>query len=97
LLAYPLLFGLMFMAIGAAFLPGSHRMLKSFSFLSVAFGWGQVLIGRFNLTVHLGIPSITIAHQLIAALLVALLGAAIGRTLLMTSSAWPDQGGVDFG
>jgi cytochrome c oxidase assembly protein subunit 15 len=97
LMAYPVLFGLMLMAIGAAFLPGSHRMLRSFSFLSVAFGLGQVLIGRFNLIVHLEIPLLTISHQLIAALLVALLGAAIGRTLLMTSSSWPGEEVVDFG
>ena len=97
LLAYPVLLGLVFMSIGAAFLPGSHRMLKFFSFLAVAFGMGQVLIGRFNLMVHLAIPWLTISHQLIAALLVALLGAAIGRTLLMTSSTWPGQEVVDFG
>jgi len=97
LMAYPVLAGLVLMAIGAAFLPGSHRMLKSFSFLAAALGWGQVLIGRLNLMVHLELPWLTISHQLIAALLVALLGAAIGRTLLMTSRTWPDQGGVDFG
>ena len=97
LMAYPVLLGLMLMAVGAAFLPGSHRMLKSFSFLAVAFGLGQVLIGRFNLMVHLAIPWLTISHQLIAALLVALIGAAIGCTLSMTSSAWPGQEIVDFG
>jgi len=72
-------------------------MLKSFSFLAAALGWGQVLIGRLNLMVHLELPWLTISHQLIAALLVALLGAAIGRTLLMTSGPWPGQEGVDFG
>ena len=97
LMAYPVLFGLVIMAIGAAFLSGSHRMLKSFSFLSIAFGLGQVLIGRLNLVVHLEIPLLTISHQLIAALLVALLGASIGRTLFMTSSSWPGQEVVDFG
>ena len=97
LMAYPVLLGLVLMAIGAVFLPGSQRMLKYFSFLSLSFGLGQVLIGRFNLTVHLEIPWITISHQLIAALLVALLGAAIGRSLLMTSSSWPGQEVVDFG
>ena len=97
LMAYPVLFGLVLMAIGAIFLPSSHRMLKSFSFLSIIFGLGQVLIGRFNLIVHLDIPLLTISHQLIAALLVALLGAAIGRTLLMTTSSWPGQEVVDFG
>jgi heme A synthase len=85
------------MAIGATFLPSSHRMLKSFSFLSIVFGLGQVLIGRFNLIVHLDIPLLTISHQLIAALLVALVGAAIGRTLFMTTSTWPRQEVVDFG
>jgi len=97
LMAYPVLAGLVLLAIGAAFLPGSHKMLKSFSFLAVAFGWGQVLIGRLNLTVHLAIPWLTISHQLIAALLVALIGATLGRTLMMTSSPWPGQEGVNFG
>jgi heme A synthase len=72
-------------------------MMKSFSFLSIAFGLGQVLIGRFNLIVHLDIPLLTISHQLMAALLVALLGAAIGRTLLMTTNSWPGQEVIDFG
>jgi cytochrome c oxidase assembly protein subunit 15 len=97
LMAYPVLFGFVLMAIGATFLPSSHRMMKSFSFLSIAFGLGQILIGRFNLIVHLDIPLLTISHQLIAALLVAMLGAAIGRTLLMTTSSWPVQEVVDFG
>jgi cytochrome c oxidase assembly protein subunit 15 len=97
LMAYPVLFGFVLMAIGATFLPSSHRMMKSFSFLSIAFVLGQILIGRFNLMVHLDIPLLTISHQLIAALLVALLGAAIGRTLLMTTSSWPVQEVADFG
>lgn len=97
LMAYPVLLGLVMMAIGAAFLSSSHRVLKSFSFLSVAFGLGQVLIGRLNLVVHLEIPLLTISHQLIAALLVALLGAAIGRTMFMTSRSWPGQEVIDFG
>jgi cytochrome c oxidase assembly protein subunit 15 len=97
LMAYPVLFGLLLMSIGAAFLPASQRMLKSFSFLSVAFGLGQILIGRFNLIVHLEIPLLTISHQLFAALLVALLGAAIGRSLLMTSRSWPGLEVIDFG
>jgi cytochrome c oxidase assembly protein subunit 15 len=97
LLAYPVLVGLVLMAIAATFLPSSHIMLKAFSYLSIIVGIGQVLIGRFNLKVHLDIPLLTISHQLIAALLVALLGAAIGRTLLMTTSAWPGQEVIDFG
>jgi len=97
LLAYPVLVGLVLMAIAATFLPSSHRMLKSFSYLSIIVGLGQVLIGRFNLIVHLDIPLLTISHQLIAALLVALLGAAIGRTLLMTTSSWPGREVIDFG
>jgi cytochrome c oxidase assembly protein subunit 15 len=97
LLAYPVLVGLVLMAIAATFLPSSHRMLKSFSYLSIIVGLGQVLIGRFNLIVHLDIPLLTISHQLTAALLVALLGAAIGRTLLMTTSSWPGREVIDFG
>jgi heme A synthase len=72
-------------------------MLKYFSYLSIIFGLGQVLIGRLNLIVHLDIPLLTISHQFIAALLVAFLGAAIGRTLLMTTSSWPGQEVIDFG
>ena len=97
LMAYPVLLGLLLMAIGAAFLPGSQRILKTFSFLSVAFGLGQVFIGRLNLIVRLDIPLLTISHQFMAALLVALIGAVIGRSILMTSSSWPGQEVVDFG
>lgn len=97
LMAYPVIFGLVIMSIGAVFLSGSHKMLKGFSFLSVAFGLVQILIGRFNLMVQLDIPWLTISHQLTAALLVALLGAAIGRTILMTASSWPGQEVVNLG
>jgi len=97
LMAYPVMFSFVILAIGAAFLSSSHRILKSFSFLLIAFGLGQVLIGRLNLIVNLDIPWLTITHQLTAALLVALLGAAIGRTLLTSSSSWPGQEVADFG
>lgn len=97
LLAYPVLICLVAMAIGAAFLPGSQKALKLLSFLAVAFGGAQALVGRFNLIVHLAIPALTISHQFIAALLVALLGAAIGRTLLASTTSWSTQEELSFG
>ena len=42
----------------------------------------QVLLGVFTLRLQLAVPAVTIAHQLVAALLVALLGAMGGRCLV---------------
>ena len=96
-MAYPVLCGLVLMAIGSTFLPDPQKTLKSLSFFSVAIGLVQILIGRFNLVVHLEIHWLTISHQLLAALLVALLGAVFGRSLFMTSSSWHGREVVDFG
>jgi cytochrome c oxidase assembly protein subunit 15 len=97
LMASPVLIGLAAMAIGALFLPNSQSVLKLFSWIALALGAAQVLVGRLNLIVHLAIPSLTISHQLIAALLVALLGAALGRTWLFISRSWIPQEDLHFG
>jgi cytochrome c oxidase assembly protein subunit 15 len=44
---------------------------------------GQVVLGITTLRLGLAVPAVTIAHQAVAALLVALLGASLGRTLAL--------------
>jgi heme a synthase len=45
----------------------------------------QVALGITTLRLGLTLPAVTIAHQAVAALLVALLGASLGRSLALTS------------
>ena len=47
---------------------------------------GQVVLGVTTLRLGLIVPAVTIAHQMVAALLVALLGASLGRSLVQPSS-----------
>jgi cytochrome c oxidase assembly protein subunit 15 len=42
----------------------------------------QVLVGIQTLRLQLAVPAVTVVHQLLAGLLVALLGALLGRCLL---------------
>jgi cytochrome c oxidase assembly protein subunit 15 len=44
---------------------------------------GQVALGITTLRLGLAVPAVTIAHQAVAALLVAVLGASLGRTLAL--------------
>jgi cytochrome c oxidase assembly protein subunit 15 len=46
---------------------------------------GQVALGITTLRLGLAVPAVTIAHQAVAALLVALLGASLGRSLALSS------------
>jgi cytochrome c oxidase assembly protein subunit 15 len=40
-----------------------------------------VVLGITTLRMELAVPALTIAHQLVAALLIALMGAVLGRSL----------------
>lgn len=57
-------------------LPPGHRLLRGLSFAALVVMVGQVALGLFTLRLQLAVPLVTVAHQIGAALLVALLAAA---------------------
>jgi cytochrome c oxidase assembly protein subunit 15 len=69
------------LALPAAARP--HRRLAAAAALLVLL---QVVLGVFTLRLQLAVPLVTVAHQLTAALLVALLTALIGRSCAPLSS-----------
>ncbi|MGL6133077.1 MAG: COX15/CtaA family protein, partial [Prochlorococcaceae cyanobacterium] len=62
-------------------LPAAERHLRAFAVVAALLVVAQVALGVTTLRLQLAVPAVTVAHQLMAALLVALLGAAAGRSL----------------
>lgn len=62
-------------------LPAAERHLRAFAAVAALLVVAQVALGVTTLRLQLAVPAVTVAHQLMAALLVALLGAAAGRSL----------------
>ena len=62
-------------------LPGTHRKLRWFALLAPLLVAAQITLGILTLRLELTVPAITVAHQLGAALLIALIGAVLGRSL----------------
>jgi cytochrome c oxidase assembly protein subunit 15 len=62
-------------------LPAAERHLRAFALLAPLLALAQVSLGIATLRLQLAVPAVTVAHQLVAALLVALLAAAAGRSL----------------
>jgi cytochrome c oxidase assembly protein subunit 15 len=62
-------------------LPAGERHLRAFALLAPLLAAAQVSLGIATLRLQLTLPAVTVAHQLVAALLVALLGAVAGRSL----------------
>jgi cytochrome c oxidase assembly protein subunit 15 len=67
--------------VAAVGLPCGHRHLQGLVAGAVLLVVGQVCLGVLSLRLHLAAPSITVAHQLVAALLVAMVGAIWARSL----------------
>lgn len=67
-------------------LPPGERHLRAFALVAPLLVTAQVALGIATLRLQLAVPAVTVAHQLAAALLVALLGAAAGRSLAASSS-----------
>ncbi|MGB5135086.1 MAG: COX15/CtaA family protein [Prochlorococcaceae cyanobacterium] len=63
-------------------LPAAERHLRWFAAAAALLAVLQVSLGVATLRLQLAVPAVTVAHQLVAALLVALLGAMAGRSLL---------------
>jgi cytochrome c oxidase assembly protein subunit 15 len=74
-------------ALAAHLLPGIPARLRRFSLGPALLAPLQVALGVFTLRLELQQPLVTVAHQLLAALLVALFGALWGLTLTARSPA----------
>jgi cytochrome c oxidase assembly protein subunit 15 len=85
--AWPALAALLLPAVLAHLLPGIPPVLRRFSLGPALLVPFQVALGVFTLRLQLQQPLVTVAHQLMAALLVALLGALWGITLSARSPA----------
>ncbi len=66
-------------------LPARQRAIRRLALAAALLAPVQLLLGLFTLRLQLNQPLLTVAHQLLAALLVALLGALWGRSLAVTA------------
>ncbi|MFN5119536.1 MAG: COX15/CtaA family protein [Cyanobacteriota bacterium] len=73
--------GCLLLAPASLALPAGRGALRWLAFALAALVPVQILLGVFTLRLQLSIPAVTVAHQLLAALLVALIGAVWGRSL----------------
>jgi len=85
--AWPALAALLLPGVLAHLLPGIPPVLRRFSLGPALLVPLQVALGVFTLRLQLQQPLVTVAHQLMAALLVALFGALWGITLSARSPA----------
>jgi cytochrome c oxidase assembly protein subunit 15 len=80
-LAIPSALAVVTLAGSSLFSGAIDPLLRMLSLGAASFVGLQMALGVLTLRWQLQVPSLTIAHQLVAALLVALLGAICGRTL----------------
>ena len=68
-------------ALASLTLPAGHRLVRGLAFTSLLLVAGQVALGIATLRLQLAVPLVTVAHQIGAALLVALLAASVAADL----------------
>ena len=73
--------GVGLMAATAPLLPRGLGHLQGLAFGAIGLVALQIGLGIWTLTLQLAVPAVTVAHQLVAALLVALLSAVLARAL----------------
>mgnify|MGYP002630627762 CR=1 FL=1 len=73
--------GVALMAATAPLLPRGLGHLQGLAFAAIGLVALQIGLGIWTLTLQLAVPAVTVAHQLVAALLVALLSAVFARAL----------------
>jgi len=73
--------GVALMAATAPLLPRGLGHLQGLAFGAIGLVVLQIGLGIWTLTLQLAVPAVTVAHQLVAALLVALLSAVLARAL----------------
>ena len=84
--AWPAAVGLVLLALASLPLSPAWQHLRRLSFAALLLVALQVLLGLLCLRLQLAVPAVSVAHQLGAALLVALLGAIWGRALAASRS-----------
>jgi cytochrome c oxidase assembly protein subunit 15 len=80
--AYPAAAAILTLAVGSLFTGTAAAGLRPLALTSGLLVIVQIVLGVQTLRLQLQVPAVTIAHQLLAGLLVALLGALLGRCLL---------------
>ena len=85
--AWPAALSLLVLAVLSLGLPTPQAPLRRLSLVALLLVAAQVALGILSLRLQLSQPAVTAAHQLVAALLVALIGALWGRGLLRRSAA----------
>jgi cytochrome c oxidase assembly protein subunit 15 len=73
--------GVALMAATAPLLPRGLGHLQGLAFGAIGLVAVQIGLGIWTLKLQLAMPAVTVAHQLVAALLVALLSAVLARAL----------------
>jgi heme a synthase len=79
--AWPALVGVVAAGVAALALPSGHRPLQGLVAGAVVLVVVQVCLGILTLRLQLEVPAVTVAHQLVAALLVGMVGAVWARSL----------------
>jgi cytochrome c oxidase assembly protein subunit 15 len=79
--AYPAALTVFGLALGSLALPRQRRGLRGFAAAAAVLVLAQVFLGVLALRLKLAVPAVTVSHQLVASLLVAVIGAIGGRTL----------------
>lgn len=80
--AYPAALAILALALSSLFSGAAASGLRPLALTAGLLVVAQVLLGVQTLRLQLAVPAVTISHQLLAGLLVALLGALLGRCLL---------------
>lgn len=78
--AYPAAVAVLLLAAASLALPAGHGRSRGLAFAAAGLVVVQVVLGVLTLRLQLAVPAVTIAHQLTAALLVAVLGGLWGRS-----------------
>lgn len=81
LAAYPAALAVLVLALSAPAAGGGGRALLPELLAAALLVLVQIALGVLSLRLQLSVPAVTIAHQFTAALLIALLGAVLGRCL----------------
>ena len=80
LMAYPAALSVLILALSSLALPGPAQACRAFALVAVGLVLLQVLLGITTLRLELAVPAVTVGHQFVAALLVAVFGALLGRS-----------------
>ncbi|MFN4865979.1 MAG: COX15/CtaA family protein [Cyanobium sp.] len=89
LVARPAALVVLFLLPASWALPSGQRWLRWAALAAALLVAAQVALGVTTLRLGLTVPAVTIAHQAVAALLVALLGASLGRCLALPPAPAP--------